>query len=167
MALPFIDPFYSSRSSSSGSFLHHPYPLRSSSLCPLCNNHNSHAEKAVLQRRNSIVFTPCYCLTEHHDFHTGILISLFNETSPFTHRVISVMLALVQVQFSIAFLYRKQDFSEVLKMNFWFHYQVCLYLPDQFLYVLQILSTTIYLWLISLTASKELSILLLKLLECR
>mgnify|MGYP000447284623 CR=1 FL=1 len=27
--------------------------------------------------------------------------------------------------------------------------------------------TTIYLWLISLTASKELSILLLKLLECR
>ena len=28
-------------------------------------------------------------------------------------------------------------------------------------------STTIYLWLISLTASKELSILLLKLLECR
>ena len=30
-----------------------------------------------------------------------------------------------------------------------------------------ILSTTIYLWLISLTASKELSILLLKLLECR
>ena len=114
-----------------------------------------------------IVFTPCYCLTEHHDFHTGILISLFNETSPFTHRVISVMLALVQVQFSIAFLYRKQDFSEVLKMNFWFHYQVCLYLPDQCLYVLQILSTTIYLWLISLTASKELSILLLKLLECR
>ena len=30
-----------------------------------------------------------------------------------------------------------------------------------------LLSTTIYLWLISLTASKELSILLLKLLECR
>ena len=28
-------------------------------------------------------------------------------------------------------------------------------------------ATTIYLWLISLTASKELSILLLKLLECR
>ena len=33
--------------------------------------------------------------------------------------------------------------------------------------VVIILSTTIYLWLISLTASKELSILLLKLLECR
>ena len=33
--------------------------------------------------------------------------------------------------------------------------------------VLILLSTTIYLWLISLTASKELSILLLKLLECR
>ena len=31
----------------------------------------------------------------------------------------------------------------------------------------ELLSTTIYLWLISLTASKELSILLLKLLECR
>ena len=30
-----------------------------------------------------------------------------------------------------------------------------------------VLTTTIYLWLISLTASKELSILLLKLLECR
>ena len=30
-----------------------------------------------------------------------------------------------------------------------------------------LLPTTIYLWLISLTASKELSILLLKLLECR
>ena len=29
-----------------------------------------------------------------------------------------------------------------------------------------LLPTTIYLWLISLTASKELSILLLKLLEC-
>ena len=29
------------------------------------------------------------------------------------------------------------------------------------------ITTTIYLWLISLTASKELSILLLKLLECR
>ena len=28
-------------------------------------------------------------------------------------------------------------------------------------------TTTIYLWLISLTSSKELSILLLKLLECR
>ena len=33
--------------------------------------------------------------------------------------------------------------------------------------VASLLSTTIYLWLISLTASKELSILLLKLLECR
>ena len=34
--------------------------------------------------------------------------------------------------------------------------------------ILKILSpTTIYLWLISLTSSKELSILLLKLLECR
>ena len=32
---------------------------------------------------------------------------------------------------------------------------------------MEILSTTIYLWLITLTASKELSILLLKLLECR
>ena len=31
----------------------------------------------------------------------------------------------------------------------------------------KLLPTTIYLWLISLTASKELSILLLKLLECR
>ena len=36
-----------------------------------------------------------------------------------------------------------------------------------FLVISALLSTTIYLWLISLTASKELSILLLKLLECR
>ncbi len=33
--------------------------------------------------------------------------------------------------------------------------------------LLSLFTTTIYLWLISLTASKELSILLLKLLECR
>ena len=32
--------------------------------------------------------------------------------------------------------------------------------------IIVLLSTTIYLWLISLTASKELSILLLKLLKC-
>lgn len=34
-------------------------------------------------------------------------------------------------------------------------------------FLIIILTTTIYLWLISLKASKELSILLLKLLECR
>ena len=39
--------------------------------------------------------------------------------------------------------------------------------PDIAVWERYILSTTIYLWLISLTASKELSILLLKLLECR
>ena len=33
--------------------------------------------------------------------------------------------------------------------------------------IIVLLSTTIYLWLIPLTASKELPILLLKLLECR
>ena len=36
-----------------------------------------------------------------------------------------------------------------------------------FYYMVDYLPTTIYLWLISLTSSKELSILLLKLLECR
>jgi len=73
------------------------------------------------------------------------------------------------------------SYAALPDMVFFFTYAICYPLVYKFvikeernltnypsaLFLCDFLSTTIYLWLISLTASKELSILLLKLLECR